>query len=121
MTALQFESRSCGVMSAILSHKSALVFISSTAKDLLKYREAAARAAKQAGFEAGMMEDFEAQSLKPPYQACMDKVRKCDVLVVIVAHRCGWSPQTSRVIMQRASRGSNAKRFSARERKYSHL
>ncbi|MGA2602544.1 MAG: DUF4062 domain-containing protein, partial [Bryobacteraceae bacterium] len=69
-----------------------LVFISSTAKDLLEYREAAARAAKQAGFEAEMMEDFEAQSLKPPYQACMDKVRECDVLVVIVAHRYGWVP-----------------------------
>ena len=69
-----------------------LVFISSTAKDLLEYREAAAKAAKQAGFEAKMMEDFEAQSSTRTYQACMDKVRECDVLVVIVAHRYGWVP-----------------------------
>ena len=67
-----------------------VVFISSTAKDLAEHREAAAKAARQAGFEATMMEDFEAQSLKPPYPACMEKVRGCDVLVVIVAHRYGW-------------------------------
>ena len=70
-----------------------VVFISSTAKDLQEHREAAARAARQAGFEAQMMEDFEAQSLKPPYPACMEKVRDCDVLIVIVAHRYGWAPQ----------------------------
>jgi len=69
-----------------------VVFISSTAKDLAQHREAAARAAHQAGFEYQMMEDFEAQSLKPSYQACMEKVRGCDVLVVIVAHRYGWVP-----------------------------
>ena len=108
-------------MSAILSHKSALVFISSTAKDLLKYREAADRAAKQAGFKAGMMEDFEAQSLKPPYQACMDKVRKCDVLVVIVAHRCGWVPANQPGNHAKSIAWLEWKRFSARERKYSHL
>src|SRR5258708_5736199 len=70
-----------------------VVFISSTAKDLQEHREAAARAARQAGFEAQMMEDFEAQSLKPPYPACLEKVRDCDVLIVIVAHRYGWAPQ----------------------------
>src|SRR5260370_22889002 len=56
-----------------------VVFISSTSKDLPEHREAAAKAARQAGFEASMMEDFEAQSLKPPYPACMEKVRGCDV------------------------------------------
>src|SRR2546427_7075109 len=70
-----------------------VVFISSTAKDLQEHREAAARAARQAGFDAQMMEDFEAQSLKPAYPACMEKVRACDVLVVIVAHRYGWVPE----------------------------
>jgi hypothetical protein len=69
-----------------------VVFLSSTSKDLTEYRDAAARAARQAGFHAEMMEDFEAQSLKPPYAACMEKVRGCDVLVVIVAHRYGWVP-----------------------------
>ena len=70
-----------------------VVFISSTSKDLPEHRQAAARAARQAGFEALMMEDFEAQTLKPPYLACMEKVRSCDVLVAILAHRYGWVPQ----------------------------
>ena len=61
-----------------------VVFISSTSADLRLHRDAAARAARQAGFEPDIMEDFEAQSLKPPYPACMDKVAECDVLVVIV-------------------------------------
>ena len=70
-----------------------IVFISSTAKDLAAHRDAAAKAARQAGFEDVRMEDFEAQSRKPPYAACMEKVRECDVLVVIVAHRYGWVPE----------------------------
>jgi Domain of unknown function (DUF4062) len=70
-----------------------VVFISSTAKDLVEHRDAAVRSARQAGFEARMMEDFEAQTLKPPYPACMAEVRRCDTLVAIVAHRYGWAPR----------------------------
>ncbi len=69
-----------------------VVFISSTAKDLAEHREAAARAARQAGFEYQIIEEFEAQSLNGAYPACMDKVSDCDVLVVLVAHRYGWVP-----------------------------
>src|SRR5262249_41173627 len=69
-----------------------VVFISSTAKDLEAHRAAAFKAARQAGFEPVMMEDFEAQTLRPPYPACMEKVAGCDVLAVIVAHRYGWVP-----------------------------
>ena len=69
-----------------------VVFISSTAKDLPQHREAAARAARQAGFDWQMMEEFEAQALMQPYPACMAKVRECDVLIVLVAHRYGRVP-----------------------------
>jgi len=69
-----------------------VVFLSSTAKDLTAHREAAARAARQAGFDCRMMEEFEAQTRKGAYLACMEKVRECDVLVVLVAHRYGWVP-----------------------------
>ena len=70
-----------------------VVFISSTAKDLADHREAAARAARQAGFDCQMMEDFEAQTLMTSYPACMEKVRGCDVLIVLVALRYGWVPE----------------------------
>jgi len=69
-----------------------VVFISSTSKDLMQHREAAAKAARRAGFFDVKMEDFEAQSEKLPYNKCMQKVRECDVMVVIVAHRYGWVP-----------------------------
>ena len=58
----------------------------------MQHREAAAKAARQAGFFDVKMEDFEAQSEKLPYNKCMQKVRECDVMVVIVAHRYGWVP-----------------------------
>ena len=81
-----------------------VVFISSTAKDLAEHRDAAAKAARQAGFEARMMEDFEAQTLKPPYPACMAEVRSCDVLVAIIAHRYGWAhAETGPLCLERAA------------------
>ncbi|HZT32156.1 MAG TPA: SUMF1/EgtB/PvdO family nonheme iron enzyme [Bryobacteraceae bacterium] len=68
------------------------VFISSTSEDLKPCREAARDAAIRAGFEVVMMEYFNAQGERVPYQACMAKVAECDVVVAIVAHRYGWAP-----------------------------
>ena len=68
------------------------LFISSTSEDLEPYRNAARDAAIRAGFLPVMMEYFPAQGRQPPYQACMEKVDGCDVLVAIVAHRYGWVP-----------------------------
>jgi hypothetical protein len=69
-----------------------IAFISSTKEDLEPYRSAARDAAIQAGFHPEMMEYFPARGEWPPYQACMEKVAPCDVLVVIVADRYGWVP-----------------------------
>ena len=69
-----------------------VVFISSTAQDLRDHRQAAADAARQAGFDVEMMEDFEARTDRPPYPGCMAKVRECDVVVALVAQRYGWVP-----------------------------
>ncbi|MGA2326640.1 MAG: SUMF1/EgtB/PvdO family nonheme iron enzyme [Bryobacteraceae bacterium] len=68
------------------------LFISSTSEDLEPYRNAARDAAILAGFFPVMMEYFTAQGRQPPYQACMEKVDGCDVVVAIVAHRYGWVP-----------------------------
>ncbi|MBD3373612.1 SUMF1/EgtB/PvdO family nonheme iron enzyme [candidate division KSB1 bacterium] len=68
-----------------------VVFISSTSKDLKPYRAAARDAAIQAGFFPVMMEYFEAGG-NPPLETCLAKVRSCDVVVVLVAHRYGWVP-----------------------------
>ena len=68
------------------------VFISSTNEDLVEYREAARDAAIQAGFLPTMQEYFQADGRRPPLEACLEKVSRSDVLVVIVAHRYGWVP-----------------------------
>ena len=72
-----------------------LVFISSTSEDLKPYREAARDAAIEAGFHPVMMEYFAAGG-NPPLKTCLDKVKPCDVLVVISAHRYGWIPPGDR-------------------------
>ncbi len=68
------------------------VFISATKEDLESYRQAARDAAIKAGFYPDMMEDFPAGG-KPSLKTCLEKVKPCDVLVVIVAHRYGWIPR----------------------------
>ena len=67
------------------------VFISSTNGDLADCRRAALEAANTAGFHADWQEDWTAEDC-PPLDACLDRVRKADVLVVIVAHRYGSAP-----------------------------
>ncbi len=68
------------------------VFISSTVEDLLPYRSAAKETATGAGFLPVMLKYFPAESENPPLDACLKKVDKCDLLIVIVAYRCGWIP-----------------------------
>src|ERR1700722_1861268 len=69
-----------------------VVFISSTLDDLERHRTEAMNAAIRAGFHPVMMEYFVAQGRNAPYLDCMEKVRACDVVVAIVAHRYGWVP-----------------------------
>jgi hypothetical protein len=67
------------------------VFISSTVEDLREYPEAARDAALAAGLYPVMQEYFSA-SANRPLEECMKEVDGCDALVVIVAHRHGWTP-----------------------------
>ena len=70
-----------------------VVFISSTVKDLRPYRFAAENAAKIATFFPLMQDYFVTRGDNPPFEECLRKVSKADVLVVIVAHRYGWIPE----------------------------
>ncbi|HBO45841.1 MAG TPA: hypothetical protein DD670_18340 [Planctomycetaceae bacterium] len=71
-----------------------IVFISSTVEDLKAYRDKAKEAAIEAGFMPRMQEYFPASGHKPPLEKCLEEVSGCDVLVVIVAHRYGWVPDS---------------------------
>ncbi|MCP3868421.1 MAG: DUF4062 domain-containing protein [Gammaproteobacteria bacterium] len=67
------------------------VFISSTNLDLEDYRSEVAKAAHAAECLADLQENWTAED-HPPLDACLKRVRQSQVLVVIVAHRCGWVP-----------------------------
>jgi hypothetical protein len=72
-------------------HQSLRVFVSSTSDDLRDYRGVARQVIMDMGWEAVMMEHFEA-SAQPTVEACLTKLDKCDLVVLIVAWRLGWVP-----------------------------
>jgi hypothetical protein len=68
------------------------VFLSSTAKDLANYREAAYRAIEGLdGYECVRMEDFGARAWNA-LDFCRAKVGECDLFIGIVGHLHGSSP-----------------------------
>ncbi|RQW04566.1 DUF4062 domain-containing protein [candidate division KSB1 bacterium] len=69
-----------------------IVFISSTYEDLIAYRIKARDAVAKMDCLPKMMEYFEAGG-NPPLKTCLEKVRSCDLLIVVVAHRYGWIPK----------------------------
>lgn len=69
-----------------------VVFVSSTDKDLTKYRESAREAALSANFQPRMMESFTVTGARRPLAECQARVAESDVVVVLVAHRYGWVP-----------------------------
>ncbi len=74
----------------------ATCFISSTSEDLGVYRARARDAALAGKLLPEMMEYFTASGKHKPLRECLAKVKECDVLVVIVAHRYGWKPPGKR-------------------------
>jgi hypothetical protein len=68
------------------------VFLSSTARDLAAYREAAYRAIHGLdGYHCVRMEDFGARDWDAD-EFCRNKVAACDLFVAIVGHLYGSSP-----------------------------
>ena len=72
-----------------------VVFISSTSDDLKEHRKHAAAAAQASGFSPSMMEYFPASGHAPSLEACLEKVAEAEVVLVLVAHRYGWVPDSS--------------------------
>ncbi len=67
------------------------VFVSSTSEDLKEYRRMALSVIRKMGWNADMMEDWGAMAMQT-IQACYEKLKGCDLMVLIVAHRRGWVP-----------------------------
>lgn len=69
----------------------ARIYISSTYKDLKLERKAVRDALTEMGHKIVSMEDYPAKDI-PPLQQCLDDVKKCDILVAIIAWHCGEKP-----------------------------
>ena len=69
------------------------IFLSSTAIDLREHRQKVSDAVMRLGDHPVAMESFGAKP-NEPVEVCQEKVRECDALVVMVAHRYGWVPGT---------------------------
>jgi hypothetical protein len=71
------------------------VFLSSTAQDLVAYRNVADDTLLRMSQEAVVMERFGPISGEPA-EECERKARECDVVVCVVAHRYGFVPDKQR-------------------------
>jgi hypothetical protein len=67
------------------------VFISSTLEDLKEFREKAREAILRLGWQP-IDCGYWAAGGNPPLSTCLEKVDEADVVIVIVAHRHGWTP-----------------------------
>ena len=70
------------------------IFIASTTEDLSEHRAAARDAVNQPGCIPIIHEYWSANG-RPTVQECRDRVRSCDALIVVVAHRYGWIPSAA--------------------------
>lgn len=70
------------------------IFLSSTAIDMEEHRKKVSDAIMRMGDLPVQMETFGALPSEP-VEVCQNKVRECDALVVMSAHRYGWAPGTS--------------------------
>src|SRR5262245_52576390 len=67
------------------------VFVSYTAEDLVAYADAVVEVVRGMGWIVDDHRDW-SSSGRPSVEECVKRVRECDVLVVLVAHRYGWIP-----------------------------
>src|SRR4051812_4942387 len=67
------------------------VFISSTSQDLRIYREVAAHEIRKMGWHSEMMEDWGSDPTAT-VEACLEKLRSADGVLVLQAFRKGWVP-----------------------------
>src|SRR5687767_894468 len=70
------------------------VFISSTRRDLIPYRDAVSGALRKNGYQTSEMEAFGARN-QAPLEACLQEVAEADLFVGIYARRYGFVPPES--------------------------
>jgi hypothetical protein len=71
-------------------------FVSSTFEDLREHRKLVIDALRQAGIDADVMEEYSASS-KAPREFCADRMKRCNVCILLVAFRRGDFPPSEQV------------------------
>ena len=77
------------------------VFLSSTFRDLVLHRKAAADAIERLGIGLSRMETFGAIPVEPS-EACLNKIAESELFVGIYAHRYGFIPDASQISITEA-------------------
>lgn len=75
------------------------VFVSSVMDEFDEYRAAARAGIEAAGCEPVLIEDNPALPVSPR-NACLDGVRSCDVIAVIVGERGGWTAPSGKLVVE---------------------
>jgi hypothetical protein len=97
-------------MSISRGDKMLRVFVSSTSEDLKEYRGVARLVILDMGWHPEMMEHFEANP-NPTVEACYEDLKRCQLMILIVAFRRGWVPS-------RVQGGDGQKSITALELEY---
>jgi hypothetical protein len=75
------------------------VFVSSVIKDFKEYREACRKGIEKAGGYPVLAEDFPSLS-DSPRNACLDGVASCDILIIVIGKRGGWTAPSGKLAVE---------------------
>lgn len=75
------------------------VFVSSVMENFQPYRNAARQGIIAAGGEPVLVEDFPSLPVTPR-NACLDGVASCDIYLVIIGQRGGWSTPSGKLVVE---------------------
>lgn len=75
------------------------VFVSSVMIDFNEYRQATRRAILKAGGAPVLVEDYPGLTVSPR-TACLDGVASCDIYIVIVGERGGWTTPSGKLVVE---------------------
>lgn len=79
------------------SKKKHCVFVASTFRDLKSYRDVAADAITELGFEVELVGSLDGLTDEEIVRVCQEKVRKCDACVLIVGFTRGGTPRIDEI------------------------
>jgi hypothetical protein len=78
----------------------ARVFVSSVVDGFLQYREAARRGIQAAAADPVLVNEDQVASGKSSRNACLDAVDSCDIFVLLIGQRGGWTTPSGKLVVE---------------------